>query len=429
MSELKPKETFEFMNSQLWLNYTHEKYLDEEDTMRRAGDGKRPSNWSETWTKIVQLRKIGAVPLFLNSTQIKFWYFPSDSITKKITEIEKLGNKLYDKITSGDKGLQKEFIFNAAVEEAVTSAIYEGANTTRAEAKQLIESERTPLTKDDWMLINNYEALHWIKKNSNSQVTLDLILKINQIVTKNTLDEVDEKYCGKFRDDKVFVRNKLNKIVHEGIEYSKIEEALSESINIVTAHPRYIHPIIKGIILHYLIAYIHPFFDGNGRTARTLFYFKSIKHNLKFVELLSISAHLKNTGNQYERSFETVKSHDWDLTYFINYCLESLLAALKAVEGKVNNLLKINWLKSEYSFSDNQIRLLQKLYLSKYRPIDIEKYAQEIGKSREIARQELKALVEHKFMREKKEGKKYIYLIEAKYLKEIIGQLELRQLL
>ena len=276
------------------------------------------------------------------------------------------------------------------------------------------------------MLINNYEALTWIKNNSSSEVTLDLILKINQIVTKNTLDEVDEKYCGKFRDDRIFVRNRLNNIVHEGIEYSKIENSLNEGIDIVTKHPRYIHPILRGIILHYLVAYIHPFFDGNGRTARTLFYFKSIKHNLKFVELLSISAHLKNTGNQYERSFETVKSHEWDLTYFMNYCLESLLEALKVVEGKINNLLKIHLLKNEFNFSDNQIRLLQKLYLSKYRPINIEKYAQDISKSREIARQELKALVEHKFMKEKKEGKKYVYLIESKFLRETIVQLGLK---
>lgn len=419
MKPLNPKEEFEFLNSEIWLKYTHERYLSEEETLRRVYGNNRPSDWSETWQTIVRSRKIGAVPLFIESIGRKFWFFPSDSINKKILEIERLGNQLHEKIKT-ESNFKQSLISDAAIEEAITSAIYEGANTTRSAAKQLLETGRRPATKDEWMLLNNYEALNYIKENSNVPVTLDLILKIHQIVTKNTMDEADINYVGKFRDDTVYVVSSKGERVHEGIPFDKIEDTLTEAIKVVTKHPRYIHPLLRGVILHYMTAYIHPFFDGNGRTARTLFYFKSIKHQLKFVELLSISAHLKNTGNQYEKSFEVVKQHDWDLTYFINYCLESLLAALKIVEGKVEYLLRIKGLQKTHHLNDHQIVLLQRLALQRYRPIDAEKFAQETNRSRELARQELKDLEDKKFLSETKVGKKNVYHVETKFLKEAV---------
>lgn len=416
---MSEKEDFEFMNSELWLKYTHFRYLSEEEVRHRVQHDKLPEKWNNIWLKIMNMRKVGAVPIFLNSLDMKFWYFPSDSINKKITEIERLGTKLYDKICSNNTFIQS-FLVDAEVEEAISSAIYEGANTTRAKAKELLESGKMPASKDDWMLLNNVEALYWIKEHRTNPITVDLILKIHQIVTKNTLSGPDANYCGKFRDDSVVVNSAQGKIVHEGISYNKIEETLKETIKNVTSHPRYLHPLIRGILLHYFIAYIHPFFDGNGRTARTLFYFKSMRHDLKFVELLSISAHLKNSGNQYEKSFEKVKTHDWDLTYFIDYCLESLLAALKIVEGKVEYLLKINVLREVLNLNENQIGLLQKLALNKHRIITIEAYADEIGKSREVARQDLKQLVQTGLIGEAKSGKKFIYKIDAKKLKDLV---------
>lgn len=411
-----PNEDFEFLNSEVWLKYTHERYLNSEEIKRRLFGSGLTSGWNELWQRIYINRKRQAVPVFLPSIDMKFWYFPSDSLQKKIIEIERFGVMLYDKIVHAS--FKSSFLADAAIEEAITSAIYEGANTTRAQAKQLIESGKRPATKDDWMLLNNFEAMNWIKDHRGESLTSDLILKIHQIVSKNTLDGADANYCGKFRDDRVFVRNASGEAVHEGVSYLKVPQAVEEAINVTTNNPRYLHPLIKGTLLHYLIAYIHPFFDGNGRTARTLFYFKSMKHNLKFVELLSISAHLKNSGNMYERVFEVIKNHDWDLTYFIDHCLESLLAALKIVDGKVSYLVSIHSIRDTFGLNENQIGLLQRLALNKYRSVSIESYADEIGKSREIARKELKSLVANKLLVERKTGKKFVYFVDAKFLKE-----------
>ncbi len=410
------KEDFEFLNSELWLKYTQERYAPLEDIKYRLDKlGMAKKNWPELRQRIQSLRKMGAIPLFLNSIDKKFWFFPSDSISKKIHHVESVGNRLFDKIES-HRSFQKEFLANAAIEEAITSAIYEGASSTRSQAKALIASGAKPKSKDEWMLINNYLAMKWIKENSTIPVSNGAVLKIHETVTRNTLEGDDANFCGKFRDDSVYVGN------HQGVIHTKIEECLDEVINLTTGHPRFLHSLIRGILLHYFIAYIHPFFDGNGRTARTLFYFKAIKNSLKFVELLSLSATLKEHGKKYEKSFDLVKEHEWDTTFFVDFCLDSLVVAIEKVEKKVNYLMAILVLIEKEGVTTNQVSLLQKMALNKHRAISIEEYADEINKSREISRRELKDLLNKGYVREEKRGKKFVYYINGQELRrKVLG--------
>ena len=409
------KEDFDFLNSDVWIKYTQDRYLSLGDIKYRLDKlGISKQDWPRLKKKIQQFRKMGAVPFFLDSIHKKFWFFPSDSINKKIHKIESLGNKLYDQIENCNS-FKKDFLINSTIEEAITSAIYEGANSTRAQAKSLIASNSKPHNKDEWMLMNNYKAMNWIKSHLNIPTSNELILKIHEIISKNTLEGDDAHFCGKFRDDKIFVGQ------HEGVTHTKIKETLQEVIHIISKHPRFLHSLIKGIAFHYFIAYIHPFFDGNGRTARTLFYFEMIKTNLKFIELLSISANLKNQGEKYSQSFDLVKEHELDMTFFIDFCLDSLSTALEKVENKVSYLININHLKETEKLNTNQIALLQKGALNKYKTIQINEYAQNIKRSREIARKELKDLFKKGFLKEEKQGKKHVYKIDNRYLKKKVS--------
>ncbi len=406
------REDFEFINSDIWLNYTQRKYIPIDDIKYRLEKLKLSlSDWPDLKMRILAFRKLNSIPLFINTLEKKFWFFPSDCIMEKINYIEHVGNKLFEKIENS-QSFKEEFLKNSSVEEAITSAIYEGANSTRAAAKELIASEKMPSTKDEWMLINNLRAMGWIKENSILEINKEVILKIHQIVTKNTLQGDDANFSGEFRNDKVFVGS------HEGITFEKIESSMNEVLKLTTSNPRYLHGLVKGILLHYFIGYIHPFFDGNGRTARTLFYFKAMKNDLKFVELLSISAYLKEHGNQYTRSFDLVKENDYDVTYFVDFCLDSLIEALKKVERKVKYLIDISSLKEPLQLSPTQISFLQKIALNKEKIITIEAYANDIGKSREIARKELSDLTKKGFLKESKDSRKFTYKLLPAVLKE-----------
>lgn len=414
MSHQTPKDEFEFLNSPIWIEYTQKRYLSPEDIRYRLTQQKTlAEDWATISKKIVAHRKIGSVPLFLGTINKKFWFYPSDSLTKKIRDIDEVGVSLFTQINKQSR-FAKDFFLDAAIEEAITSAIYEGAHSTRAQAQQLIASGNKPANKDEWMLVNNFRAMKWIQDNRAQKVTKQVILDLHRIVTENTMEGDDTNFSGKFRNNKIFIGP------HEGIPHQFIDTAIEETMAIATENSRYIHPIIRGILFHYFIGYIHPFFDGNGRTARSLFYFKSIINKLDYIQLLSVSAYLKEHGSQYEKAFQTVVANDLDVTYFIDFCLDSIHSALLAVSRKVDYLLKINDLQKSLGISANQVGLLQRMALHKFRMVSIEEYAQQISMSREIARQELKSLSEHGLVQEIKLGKKLVYKIIREKLEALL---------
>lgn len=407
------RDSFEFLNSDLWLNYTQNRYLTpEEIKYRLQNKGERLNDWDSTSKQIVSTRKMGAITLFLKSIEPRFWFYPSDVIQKKIEEIERLGMSLYE-LLNRHATFKHDFLLDSTIEEAITSAIYEGAHSTRAQAEQLIASGNRPKNKDEWMLVNNFKAMMWVQQNRNKPLTREVILQLHKIVTENTLEGDDANFYGKFRNDKVFIGP------HEGIQHELIESTIDEMIELTTNNRRYFHPLVKCILIHYFIGFIHPFFDGNGRTARTLFYFKAMRNQLNYVELLSVSAYLKGHGQQYEKAFQKVKENDYDITYFIDFCLDSMASALKEVQRKVSYLLRMTDLKDRFDLSSHQIGLLQRMALHKFRTIDAEEYARQISKSREFARQELKQLYDLGFVNEQKVSKKLVYKVNAAKLKEL----------
>jgi len=409
-------DEFELLHSSLWLDYTQRRYLTpEEIRYRLQQQGSLPSDWSDLEKKLIYNRKTGSIPLFLSSLHKKFWYFSADSLIQKENEIERLGNELYRQIHE-QVLFKKDFFLDSTIEECITSAIYEGAHSTRAQAQQFIASEKIPKNKDEWMLVNNFKAMNWVKQNSEQPISKEVVLELHRIVTKNTMEGDDIHFSGKFRNGKVFIGS------HEGINYQLIEEALEESILLITNHPRYIPPLLRGILLHYLIAYIHPFFDGNGRTARALFYFNCMRNHLDYIQLLSVSAYLKEHGTQYEKAFEKVLSNDFDVTYFIDFCLDSIHFALISVSKKVSYLFRIKDLGGEMQLSVQQIGLLQRMALHPFRMVSIEEYAQQINRSREMARQELKFLTSLGLVQECKQSKKLVYSVNKRKLDSLVGR-------
>lgn len=398
--------------SSLWIEYSHKRYLTLDEIRLRTK--MKYKEWERLKNNFKEMRKAQAIPFYFQSFDKLFWYFPADCITEKLIKVEEQGSKLYSEIEKKSY-LKNEFINNTSTEEAITSAIFEGANSTRAKARQLIAENREPQNIDEWMLINSNDAMSWIKENKHLEVNLDLLKKIHSIITQNTLKGNIADYIGKFRDDVVYVGS------HQGISHDLIEQALEETINLTTKNPRYIPPLLRGALLHYFIGYIHPFFDGNGRCARTLFYFKSMKHDLKFVEFLSISASLKEQGKKYQRAFEKAIQHDGDITYFVDFCIDSIGFALAEVKRKIEYLFKIEDLKQKFKLTTNQIILLQRMALNKFRAISIQEYAQTISRSREIARQELKVLAKLQLLKEEIRGKKFVYLIDSRKLKSLLS--------
>ena len=91
----------------------------------------------------------------------------------------------------------------------------------------------------------------------------------------------------------------------------------------------YMHPVIRSILLHFMIVYDHPFVDGNGRTARALFYWSMAKPGYWMMEYISISTILRDGPAKYTRAYLYTENDAKDTTYFLDFNLRMMIRAIK----------------------------------------------------------------------------------------------------
>jgi Fic family protein len=169
---------------------------------------------------------------------------------------------------------------NSIVEEAIASSIIEGAVTTRKKAKELLKKKRKPRDKAEQMIYNNYITISEIKELINEPLSPILLIKLQESIPKDTLE--NSGYEGRFRvvnDCTIEVVDASGHLLHEpppALEIPELINNLGEFVN-TESEDDFIHPVIKGVIIHFWLAYIHPFMDGNGRTSRALFYWYLLK--------------------------------------------------------------------------------------------------------------------------------------------------------
>ena len=231
--------------------------------------------------------------------------------------------------------IKRHYLISSLImEEAISSSQLEGASTTRRVAKEMLVSSRAPRTEDEQMILNNYLLMKEIKRTKDEELTIDMILEFHRIATNKTTQ--NRVIPGQIRkDNEIIITDGMDgTILHQPPCHTLLEDRLRSICEFAnTEHSGedgtiFIHPIIKGIILHFMIGYEHPFSDGNGRTARALFYWFMLKHKYNHFEYISISKLLKEAPVQYGKSFLYSEMDDNDLTYFIYYQVDIILRAI-----------------------------------------------------------------------------------------------------
>ncbi len=229
-----------------------------------------------------------------------------------------------------DSLLQSEdkhkYLVSSLMEEAIASSQMEGASTTRKVAKEMLRKGLKPKDKAQQMILNNYNTIRYISAHKDQVLTEDALLHIHSLMTENTLDNPLD--CGRLRtnDDVVVVDDTKNEVVHTPPSYTEIPDFVKVFCDYFNAKDGelFVHPIIKGIILHFMIAYMHPFVDGNGRTARAIFYWYMLKEGYWLMEYMSISRIIYKRENEYEKTYLYAESDGNDIGYFILYNLKVL---------------------------------------------------------------------------------------------------------
>lgn len=318
-------------------------------------------------------------------------------------------------------GIQKEqllsdldkhkYLSNALMEESIFSSMIEGATTTRIKAKEMLRKGRKPSNKSEQMILNNYKTIQYISEQKENELTIEKLFEIHKLVTENTLEEEN---IGKFRiSNDVMVMNQITgEIVHTPPSFEELDELMKLFCEFFNNNPKesFIHPIVKASILHFLIGFIHPFVDGNGRTARALFYWYLLKNGYWLTEYLSISRVILKTKTQYEKAYIYTEIDDMDVSYFIHYQvkvltqafedLKSYIAKKKKEENKLSKFLKLP------NINERQAQILFWLEEDENRFFTVKEIENIFKITNQTARTDIEELVEKNYLKKVSINKK-----------------------
>ena len=300
-------------------------------------------------------------------------------------------------IPNNDKQI---YLVSSIMEEAIASSQMEGASTTRKVAKDMLRKKLSPMNKSQQMILNNYHTIQQLNEQKDKVLTMDVLLEIHQNISEHTLDNPADE--GRLRNtDDIYVMDAINgEIAHTPPSYTEIDSILQDVFTFANEDnpKRFIHPIVKGIILHFMIAWIHPFVDGNGRTARSLVYWYLLKKGYWLSEYLSISRIIYKNKKRYERMFLYTEADDKDMTYFILYNLQVMKKAYEDL--KLYLARKQEERKSILMYNDidginaRQMRILRLLDEAPSSILLPQEVASRFGVSERTARNDLQTLTD-----------------------------------
>ncbi|MCR9263935.1 MAG: Fic family protein [Flavobacteriaceae bacterium] len=299
---------------------------------------------------------------------------------------------------------RQQYLNNALMEESIFSSMIEGATTTRVKAKEMLRKNKKPRNKSEQMILNNYEAIQFISEHQDQDLSLEKLFEIHQIVVKNTLED---EHIGVFRNtDDVHVMNEVTgEIVHTPPKFQELEPLMFSFCEFFNSNPKenFIHPIVKASILHFLIGYIHPFYDGNGRTARALFYWFLLKNGYWLTEYLSISRVIMETKSQYEKAYLYTEVDEMDVSYFVHYQVKVLTKAFedlkKYIAKKKKEQKKISKFFQIESINERQAQILFWVERDSNRSFTVKEVENIFSVTNQTARTDLENLVDMRFLK------------------------------
>lgn len=365
MIENPPKDEFGPEIIALLTEYKYKPYFDKIEKEYYYWDkvkyntpvGVRP----ELFWSAVKLTRTSNIISFGNHS---FSYKVNDYMMRMLHDFDmNCGGVLSSADLVSDKN-QKYYLVSSIMEEAIASSQMEGASTTRKVAKEMLRNQKKPKDNSQQMILNNYNTIRFLSDMKNQNLSKELLLEIHKRISEKTLDNSNDE--GKFRDtnDIVVANSVTGEVAYTPPDFSEIDLVVRDLCNFANNDDGvFIHPIIKAIIIHFVISFLHPFVDGNGRTARSLFYWYMLKKGYWLTEFLSISRIIYKTKSTYEKVFLYTEHDNFDLGYFINYNLNVLEKAFeelkKYLDKKAREQNKLLELRNISGLNERQAKIIQ----------------------------------------------------------------------
>lgn len=367
-----------------------EEYLEEQKCLAKYGAAK--------WREIEEDRHRKAISLeLLDKKNAPFWFVLTPALLALISEIEKNRGFL------ASLKLPKKFLDRLASEKEKKEAYYssriEGAVTSLEEALLHLDKPSRKDYGDEslQMIMNNRDALGYIRRQSSKPFSAALICELHRILVRNT-HKNKPITVGAYRKGPIYVVNGQGQVVYEGPAASAVEAMMDSYVGWLNSAAE-MHPLLKAALAHLYFVHVHPFDDGNGRSARALSNLYLLKRDYQFINFLSPSDYFDHHRSEYYRAIQNAEAHGSDATFFILYYLKALAEQLRNVqaeiwkEGKVQDIRDLLSSKVQAELDKKQVKALQWM-LENPEALTTRKYCKLSGCSDETARKDFNHLLE-----------------------------------
>lgn len=222
------------------------------------------------------------------------------------------------------------------------STSIEGNPLSPQDVTNVVLNDKIPTTKSEKEVKNYFAVLNALSElvRKKQPITTELTEKLHKLL----MEGIEHKDFGKFRDGPVFVGHKTkvevvmkhNPPFHS---YEEIQKTLTERYKWLAAENSY-PPLIKAGILHHQFAYIHPFFDGNGRLARILTAYYLLLQGYEVTKYFILDDYYDIDRQEYSDMLHT--ADNGDETGWLEYFLGGIASSLQAALARIQSLKKTN---------------------------------------------------------------------------------------
>lgn len=379
---------------------------------------------SEEWWWRIKLLERGptmrSLPL-QDKDGAPFSYSLPDQLLRRLHYVDQhcAGEVAIESVVTSDQSARQRYLVNSLMEEAIRSSQLEGATTSRRAAKEMLRTGRDPRDRSEQMILNNYRALQFMREEMGTELDPDAVLALHRILTAGTLKNPDA--AGRLQDPdetRVAVYDRDDgRRVHDPPPARQLPERLRRLCTFANEKDEeksFIHPVVRAILLHFALAYDHPFEDGNGRTARILFFWSMRRSGYWLAEYLSISTILRKAPSQYGRAFLETETDEGDTTYFLIHQLRVIERAVEEMRAylqrKTREVQEIEaLLKGTDGFNRRQLELLTNAVRHADASYSFAGHATAQRVTHETARADLSDLAKRGFLTQRRRGREYLF--------------------
>lgn len=378
----------------------------------------------EEWWLLIKLTRDSlrrTIPL-TDPQDRAFLYGVPDTVARQLHYVDQRcsGEVAMPEVVTADDHARRHYLVNSLMEEAIRSSQLEGATTTRKVAKEMLSSGREPKDRSERMILNNYLALQYMRDQMDDRLTPGAVVELQRILTDGTLE--DPSAAGRLQrpdEVRVSVVDSLDgTVMHDPPPADQLPERLErmcEFANEPDTPDRFIHPVVRAILLHFWLAYDHPFEDGNGRTARALFYWYMRTRKYWLIEYLSISRIIRSSAAKYSRAFLYTETDERDATYFIVHQLEVIGQAVDQLHVYLRKQMEDvreveRLLRGSDHFNHRQLALLGNALRAPDASYSFQSHATSHGVTHETARNDLLPLAKMGFLEQRRQGRRYSFI-------------------